>query len=133
LPYSDISYRKSVKEVYRDVILGFIYLYVSVDVIFRRFSSSYERTIDNSLSWVPDWAVLPKRRTTLLSPASFISESKASGGRAVWKGSSEDPNKLRIVGKPHDEVVWVAEPRIWGHRNARPPLYSAKGSGKTLG
>ena len=108
--YFEISYEKPFTDVFRDVMLGCVEHYGSVDVMFRGSSSAYHNSIHNLPSWVPDWSIPPEHQTVPLSPAADVSGYKASGGRSAWKSSSGDPEILRIAGKLHDEVVWVAEP-----------------------
>lgn len=108
-PYFEVSYEKSVKDVYRDVMMGCISHYGSMDVMFRGSSPLYRGKTDGLPSWVPDWAIPPIHQTVPLASGSFLTGYKASGGRRAWKGSSDHPDVLRIAGKSQDEVVWVAE------------------------
>jgi hypothetical protein len=121
-PYFKVSYEKSVKDVYRDVMMGCFKHYGFIDVMFRGSSSSYHSKTEGLPSWVPDWAIAPQHQTVPLAPASFLSAYKASGGRKAWKGWPDSPDILRIAGKTYDEVIWVAEPFQKGDLELLPHL-----------
>ena len=122
LPYFEISYEKSVRDVYRDVTIGCIKHYAFIDVMFRGHSSSYQGMIEGLPSWVPDFSIPPEHQTTPISTMSFLSGYKASGGRKAWTAHSDNSATLRIGGKTQDEVIWVAEPFQNGDINLLPHL-----------
>jgi hypothetical protein len=104
-----VSYEKSVKDVYRDAMLGCIKHFGSVEPMCNAIASKSSAQFGLP-SWVPNWAIPIKERRRGFAAVSFLAGYKAAGGKRAWAGSIENPDVLRIAGKSHGVIDWVAEP-----------------------
>ncbi|KAB5516995.1 heterokaryon incompatibility protein-domain-containing protein [Coniochaeta sp. 2T2.1] len=109
-----VDYRKPVKDVYRDVMFGYIMRYGSLCLMSDSVEvAAEERSMQGLPSWVPDWSlpVLTKHPSAgrHAGPSGF----DACGGQGTLvQGSMRavNPDLLRIGGRVVDEIAWVSEP-----------------------
>jgi hypothetical protein len=108
-PYFQVSYGKSVKDVYRDAMIGYVMHYASVEMMCE-VSAHEDCAIEGLPSWVPNWSAPKIKKSNSFALASVVSEHNACGGQGVIIAQAENPDILLLAGKSHDIVNWVAEP-----------------------
>jgi hypothetical protein len=117
-PYFKVDYEKPVKDVYRDLIFGYIMYHGSLDLMSEALEVADEdKSVLGLPSWVPDWSLQAARFSTSKHPSvgrhAFESGYDACAGRrTLVQLSMRDVNAdvLRIAGKIHAEVAWVSKP-----------------------
>lgn len=106
--YFEVSYEKSVKDVYRDAVLGYIQHFGTLAMMGG--VGGGEDNIHGLPSWVPNWTMPFYSRQSSFLRTILISKYDACGGQKVLISQLENPDILRVAGKSHDVVDWVAEP-----------------------
>jgi hypothetical protein len=106
-PFLEISYEKSVKDVYRDLALGYIRCYGRLDILSDMAGPGIS-SIEELPSWVADWSIPRKNRRTSFSHV--VNQGKhydASLEPVAMVIPTSDPNILRLKCHVFDTVVWV--------------------------
>jgi hypothetical protein len=112
--YFKVDYQKPVKDVYRDMMFGYIMRHGSLELMSEAMEvGAEEKSIHGLPSWVPDWTLPMLSKHPSVGRHAGLSEFDACGGHGTLvQGSmhSVNPDVLRIAGKVHDEVAWVSKP-----------------------
>jgi hypothetical protein len=107
--YFLVDYRKSVKEVFRDAMMGLIKYTATIEPMCKAVASESSAKYDLP-SWVPNWATPLAERKPGFATFSSTAGYKAAGGQLAMTTTTSDPDVLRIGGKLAGTVAWTAEP-----------------------
>jgi hypothetical protein len=112
--YFRVDYQASVRDVFRDVMFGYVMHYGSLDLMSEAMEvADGEMSVRDLPSWVPDWSLPFTAKHFSVGRQAGPSGFDACGGRGTMvQGSMRaiDPDVLRVAGKVHDEVAWVSKP-----------------------
>ncbi|OIW33087.1 HET-domain-containing protein [Coniochaeta ligniaria NRRL 30616] len=112
--YCRVDYQKEVKDVYRDLMFGYVMQHGSLELMTEANEvGPEERSVQGLPSWVPDWSLPMLSRHPSVGRQALPSGFDACGGQSTLvQGSMRavNPDVLRIAGKVHDEVAWVSKP-----------------------
>lgn len=112
--YFQIDYQKPIKDVYRDLMFGYVTNYGSLVLLSEAMEvDPEERSVQGLPSWVPDWSLPMLAKHPSVGRHAGPSEFDACGGQGTLVHSgmrAVNPDVLRVAGKVHDEVVWVSKP-----------------------
>ncbi|RKU47799.1 hypothetical protein DL546_007221 [Coniochaeta pulveracea] len=115
--FLQVDYKKSVKDVFRDMMVGYIDHYHSLELMSEAMQDD-RRPIPELPSWVPDWTrPMPITDPTSSRHMGFGFAARHSGYTACGHQATIfckelydiDPDILRVAGKVVDEVDWVSQ------------------------
>jgi hypothetical protein len=107
--YFLVDYQKSVKEVFRDAMIGHIKYSATIEPMCKAIASESSAKYDLP-SWVPNWATPLAERKPGFATFSGLAGYKVAGGQLAMTTTTSDPDVLRIGGRLAGTVAWIAEP-----------------------
>ena len=109
-PYFEISYEKSIKDVYRDATAGFMVHFNTLELMGEAWNEE-SCSIPGLPSWIPNWNALPESRRPSMTNGTYLDAGyNASGGVCAMIHFPDNKDVIRVAGKPYAVISWVAEP-----------------------